>query len=515
MDDIQVVRIEEMYKELKSFQFPVRIASDLGNGAGYMLYNFYSPLVYYIGAVFHALKFTLVISTKLVFLSGFILALFGIYLLLKYKFDAISAIFGSVTFLTSPYLGYDAYHRGALAEFFAFCLLPILFFFLLKLAKEKSLLYFLLFSFSVAALILTHNLTAMITLPFILVLILLYFKKNLIGFYSLVLGLCLSAFYSLPATLEKQYIIIDSVDFITKTYLNHLFTPFQIIGFENIPWGFLPPVLGIGIFLGSLGAALVLVLQKFRLISLKGNDLFIKFSVISFFICLFMTTTFSKGLWQFLSPPLNYLQFPWRFLSLASFFGAISCSYLVYKTKPFKDQIMVTLLLVIPLITSYAIYFQPLDYNFIGKYTADDPCGTAGWSNEYIPTWVKTCFPKGSKLEKVSIIAGDIKLSGVGIRKNSRSFQFTTESTNSGKILLTKYYFPGWALRIDNKPSHITTSVPNGLIITDIPEGKHTVKLEFKNTFVRNLANLISLVAFLISLYLIYKIIRHIKQLRV
>src|SRR5688500_13995787 len=92
MDDIQVVRIEQMYKELKSGQFPVRITSELGNGAGYMLFNYYSPLVYYIGAIFHALGFTLVISTKLVFLLGFLIAWLGIYLLLRLKFDTVTAI---------------------------------------------------------------------------------------------------------------------------------------------------------------------------------------------------------------------------------------------------------------------------------------------------------------------------------------------------------------------------------------------------------------------------------------
>lgn len=512
MDDIQVVRVEEMYKELISFQFPVRIASDLGNGAGYMLYNFYSPLVYYLGAIFHGLNFTLIISTKLTFLAAFLLAWLGIYLLLKSKLDTISAVFGSVIFLISPYLGYDAYHRGALAEFFAFCILPFLFYSYLKLSEKNSKLYLLASSLSIAVLVLSHNLTTMITLPFITAFILVCFRKNLIGFSSLLLGLSLSAFYWLPATLEKQYIIIDSVDFITKTYQNHFLTPLQLIGLEKIPWGFLPPVLGTGIFFGSVFAGLVLILQYLKLVSQKGNDLLFNFSVISFFISLFFASTFSKSIWELLSPPLNYLQFPWRFLTLATFFGTISCSYLIYKTKPLKDQIMVIVLLVVPLIVSYSHYFQPVGYNFISQYTADDPCGTAGWSNEYIPIWAKECFPKGSELEEVNVTKGDIKHTGVQIKNHSRFYQFSTESTESGKILFKKYYFPGWILKIDNNESSISAALPYGLIEANIPEGTHNIQLFFTNTPVRNIANIISLLSFMVWLIISFKVIKKLKD---
>lgn len=506
MDDIQVVRIEEMYKELRAGQFPVRIASDLGNGAGYMLFNFYSPLVYYIGAFFHGLGFTLVISTKLVFLSAFLLTWLGISILLRSKFDTISGVFGSIIFLVSPYLGYDVYHRGALAEFFAFCILPALFFSFLKLSEKPSTLFFLACAFSTATLVLSHNLTTMITLPFIIVLILAVFRgKYFLGFSCVFLGLALSAFYWIPAVVEQKYININQIEFITQTYQNHLLTPLQIIGFEKTPWGFLPPVLGIGIFLGSVFTALVLTLQHLKFISKKGDNIFINFSTISFFICLFIASNLSRPLWELLSPPLNYLQFPWRFLTLATFFGAVNCAYLIYKTKPMRDKFMVIGLLTIPLIFSYHNYFQPVGYNFIAKYTADDPCGTAGWSNEYIPTWVKECYPKGAKLQPANVVAGDIKIKEFQLHQHSRIQQFKTQSTQSGKIVFNKYYFPGWQMKIDGKEASISATTPYGLIQTDILMGTHTLLLHFKDTPIRILANFLSIIGLLISIVLLLK----------
>ena len=221
-----------------------------------------------------------------------------------------------------------------------------------------------------------------------------------------------------------------------------------------------------------------------------------------------MASNFSKPFWEFLSPPLNYLQFPWRFLTLASFFGVICCSYLIYYTSPLKDKILVIFLLIVPLITWNHNYFQPVGYNFVAEYTVDDPCGTAGWSNEYIPVWVKKCFPEGTDLEIVNVTKGDIKIKALQINKSSRLIEFNTESTQSGKLLFKKYYFPGWKLKIDGQSSSISPSPPYGLIEASIPMDNHKIQLVFKNTPLRNIANIISIIGLLICIWLFFRILR-------
>lgn len=134
MDDVQVVRIDFMVRELRNGQFPVRYIGELGNGGGYMLFNFYSPLVYYLGAIFHFTGFTLVKSTKLVFLLGYFVGSAGMFLLLKKYADRLTAVIGTILFLTAPYVGYDAYIRGALAEFFCFYVDS---YFFMELVKSK------------------------------------------------------------------------------------------------------------------------------------------------------------------------------------------------------------------------------------------------------------------------------------------------------------------------------------------------------------------------------------------
>lgn len=497
MDDVQVVRIEEMYKELISGQFPVRIASDLGNGAGYMLFQFYSPLVYYIGAIFHLLGFSLVISTKLTFLSGFIIAGVGITLLLREYFDDISTFFGAILFFASSYLGYDAYHRGALAEFYALALLPLVFFLIIKFAKTSSLFYLITSSLGIATLVITHNLTTLITFPFIAIAILFLFRKNFFKELNILfLGILLSAFYWLPVISESKYIIVDQVEFVINSYKTNFLTIPQLIGFQKAPWGFIAPMLGIPIFLGAAFSALLMLLnRKFKFLNSK-LEIFPVFCLISFFISLFMASSSSQILWGPISPILRFIQFPWRFLTLATFFGAVSCGLFLSQIRPLPVKIFLGIFLILPLFTVQYVYLHPKEYNYISKYTADDPCGTAGWSNEYLTIWTKKCILRGDELQPVNIISGNTNITNLNIKDHGRTY--TLDSSGQGTIFFDKYYFPGWNATIDNQSTPIFPSSPNGLISLHVPQGEHKIKLSFENTQARTLGNILSITGVLL-----------------
>lgn len=507
MDDIQVVRIEEMYKELSSGQFPVRLSSDLANGAGYMLFQFYSPLVYYIGAFFHFLGFTLIISTKLTFLSGFILAWLGIVFLLREFFDEISTFFGSILFLASSYLGYDVYHRGALAEFYALAILPLLFFNLVKLSQKHSTpylskIYFFTNSFTIAALIIIHNLTTLITFPFLFIATVILFRKNILyGLGSIMIGVLLSAFYWLPVVIEQKFIMLSQIDFVINSYKTNFLTLPQLIGFEKAPWGFLAPMLGTTLFIGAFFAAVLLLANRKFLFLKKNPNIFLIFCLVSFFITLFMASSASQIFWAPILPILRFIQFPWRFLTLTTFFGAISCTLLLSMIRHQPLKIILGILLVIPLFTIQYTYLRPTSYNYISKYTADDPCGTAGWSNEYIPVWAKECRPKGDKLDPVNILSGDLEIQNLLVTNHARLYTFTTKG--EGVLLFDKYYFPGWetsvdGVRVDNLPS-----LPHGLISLKIPEGTHNISLGFTNTPIRNISNIASFIGLIISMLIL------------
>src|SRR5258706_9180913 len=72
-DDEQVARLYEMYLVISNAQIPPRWVPDLGFGFGFPLFNFYPPLVYYLGSLFHLLGFSFITSTKIVMGLGFLL----------------------------------------------------------------------------------------------------------------------------------------------------------------------------------------------------------------------------------------------------------------------------------------------------------------------------------------------------------------------------------------------------------------------------------------------------------
>ena len=47
-----VVRLAEMYREIKDFQFPARFSGYLNFEYGYPLFNFAYPMPYYFGLIF-------------------------------------------------------------------------------------------------------------------------------------------------------------------------------------------------------------------------------------------------------------------------------------------------------------------------------------------------------------------------------------------------------------------------------------------------------------------------------
>src|SRR6185312_6859828 len=62
-----VVRLGDMYREIKDLQFPARYSGNLNFGYGYPLFEFAYPLPYYLGIVIHLFHIDFVNSMKLLF----------------------------------------------------------------------------------------------------------------------------------------------------------------------------------------------------------------------------------------------------------------------------------------------------------------------------------------------------------------------------------------------------------------------------------------------------------------
>jgi len=165
-DDTQIARVFEMGKVLQNGVFPVRVVPDLGYGYGYPIFNFYAPLAYYVGAAFMFLGFDALVAAKIMMALGIILAGIFMYFLAREFFGEFGGIASGLFYLYAPYHAVDIYVRGDVAEFWAYAFIPLAF---LGFYKRNILLGTIGF----AGLILSHNLTAMMITPFLLIVVLL------------------------------------------------------------------------------------------------------------------------------------------------------------------------------------------------------------------------------------------------------------------------------------------------------------------------------------------------------
>jgi hypothetical protein len=449
MQDFHFFRQLEFDKCVKILQLPCRWAPDAGLGYGEPLFNFYGQLPYAVGEIYHLLGGSIINSVKFLFilsLAGSAVSMF--FLARRVWKNNFSAIISSIVYLYAPYRAVDVWVRGALPETLSFILFPLI----LLSVEEKSLVWF---SFLLSALILTHNLSFVMFLPVLLVWII--YRRFWKGIFGFVAALLISAFYILPVVFESKFVSLSSVITGYFDFRAHFVTLYQIFisrfwGYGASTWG---PGDGLSLSVGQLQWILPLIILIFILIKKKFsvNKDFLILMALGFF-CLFLTHNKSTFVWTHV-PEMAYIQFPWRFLGVATFCLALSTGAIV---QFFEKQKVIVSIVVIA--TALALNFSFFHEDI--WYKVNDSFYTIGeqWNlqrnaaiNDYWPLF-------GHKVPSVP---------------------------SDGKYI---NYFPGWIPAAPDK---------NGLILS---QGS-----VFTDTPVRKIGNIISLISilFMVTIVIVRK----------
>lgn len=502
MDDVQVVRIDQTLIELKSGQFPVRYIDSFGNRGGYMLFNYYSPLPYYIGSGYELLVKRPVKATKMVFLTALLIGSLGIFFLLRRYTNAMTSFLSVCLFLSSAYLGYDIYLRGALAEIWGMVFFPWILWSFLRVKDKPTIANCIIAGIFYALVILSHIAIAFFFSFFLFFMICIppYKKKNIVNLgISVGIGLLLSAFFWLPILIEQNYIVYQHSEYATKQYLVGFLSFNQLIGFRINPTQ-LHATLGLGLFLLTIASGIFLLFNKKN----PHKPIFIYFFII-FFCSLFFVLPITKFIWD-KAQPLRYLQSPWRFLAISTIYAIFICGIALSFIKKWWIQTLIVSVVVIYTLIFQTGYMRPYAYNDIPEYKAEGVCGTTTWKDEYLPKWVSRCLPKEvSGSPSYSIFSHTAsKITDVSVEKNGRLITFET-SGKEGVVTIAKYYFPNWHLFIDEKKTLIYPSTQYGLITFTVPRGSHQVRLVLGSTFVQTLGNVLSLSGLCLILYITFR----------
>lgn len=501
-DDTQVARVAQMSQALKDGQLPVRWVADLGYGFGYPIFNFYGPLAYYLGAAFNLAGLDALNATKIMEVLGVILAGVLMYFLAKEfwgpaKLAGWAGIIAGLFYVYAPYHALDIYVRGAVAELWAMAFLPLVFLGLWRLYHNKKS-GVMIAGLGFAAVILSHNLTALMSLPFVLLVSLISFvfsksKKYLIlnTLCFILLALGASAFYWLPALVEMNLTRVFSQVGGGADFRNHFVFVDQLWA---SPWGFggsAPGRLdGISFMVGKLHWLLVLASL---FLARRKKILLLPLAV--FFLALFMTTAFSRPIWEAV-PALAFVQYPWRFLSLAVLAAALLAGGAVTFSKKFALPLAAVLLLA--LLVLNVKYFQPQSFNGLKswEYTAAEKVKweTSKISDEYLPKDFPVLTTRNDVAwQKLAVIGGEATVSNLNLK--SQQYRFEVSAQTPAEILVNVAYFPGWQVWVNQK--EVAPTVVAGRVKLSFEPGDYQVVFKFTNTPVRTLANLISLVSLL------------------
>lgn len=534
-DDEQIARLFDLDGAIRAGNIPPRIAPNLGFGYGYPFFNFYPPFAYYAGEVFHLLGFSLIVSTKLMIVSGFVLSALCMYLFTKEFFGKWGGLVSSAFYTYASYHAIDVYVRGAFAEFYAFVFLPLLFWATYKSSVSKKWRFVLIGSLATAGFILSHNLIAFMSFPFIAAWLLYLIavskdKKNtFIKFSSLFLiGFGLSAYFFIPSYIERGYTLVNILTQELANYSIHFVCVHQL---WDSPWGYggsIPGCYdGISFEIGKVQilaslAALTLAVWFIKAKKHRPKSILIFLFTFLFGLAVFVTTKFSKPIWDAI-PPLWYVQFPWRYLLIISFFTSFLSAGVIGFLNHKKLKIAVSIMLVVLVILTTVFRFAPERF-FNAKDTDYTNAEKIRWETsslayEYVPKGIATKKSKEDTtvidITNIEIATSSFKVvSGsmhVNVLKNLPQYKkFNVAVFEKGVFQVNTFSFPGWNLFIGGRKVSFQDNNKLKLIQKELIPGNYEVEAKLSDTPVRTAGNVASLLS-IISL-IILAVFFHLKK---
>jgi len=532
-------------------------------GYGHPVLNFYGPLSYYWGLPFTLVGLSPFVAMKLVLASGLVASALGMLLFARLHLDRGPALVAAVVYAYLPYHLVDLYVRGAVAEFLAFVWFPLVlwaFHCLVENPKRPSLPSVArvgLASILLAALVVTHNLSALIFSPVLAAYVLiLWLRRRGSGAPSaravisaLALTLTLSSFYWLPVLAESRYVGLGHGA--SQGYRDHLLPLARLISLslaypypaeQDVVPTFPLGLVQLGIAAAAL-ASLVPVQDMHRERRPKASSVLAPLRpgaerrlkerqvqagrppsrgwLPAFFLAVvllsaFMLTTASLPVWKLFEKGLAFLQYPWRFQALTTLGTAVLAGALVdgqaRPTRPIWRALAGLVILVTGLWALGRLPFTlstPVQ-SVEAMWQTDRDTGQVGatWTGEYLPIWVKeqrwaVSLPAtGSGASNTQLSPGELQLTGVGYTR----YDFTVpalpagapvDAPLTGEVILHQFYYPGWEARWQGAASPASPQGVLGLASFDLLPGNGPLSLRLGLTWAQLLGTLLSLASFL------------------
>ncbi len=475
----------------------------------------------------------------------------GMYLWLRAQAGLLAGVIAAVCYVYSPYFVFtEPYGRGALPELLALALLPFVLWRYDRLLRGGGPGALALAAFSSAALILTHNLMAVVCTAVLaawiawecLATLVPSFSASLQGergvegevrsesrpenevkrgagraLLALVLSILLTAFFWLPVLAERDAVRLENLTAVAQLDYRNFFIPLAELVM-------LSPRVDAGALNGlenryNLGAAQWVLALSGLAAALRwrgaGQRSFALFMALVALALIGLMLPQAEPLWAAL-PPLAYLQFPWRLLGpvgalLAALagFNALWIERLPARAGALAAALIVAVPALLALPTLYVDEwdFPTLDTSVAAYHAAELDGRQRGttFSNEYLPRTVVVepgptqrllddyadGFPVDHAHHETLPPGATVTL----LENDPQRHRWRVSAPAPFAFEALIYYFPGWAAEVNGRPVPVRPSEPHGLIVFDVPAGEHEVALYLGATPPRTAGALISLLA--------------------
>lgn len=509
--NLHLYRTVDFITSLKEGNLMPSWAGTLNNTYGYPLFIFNYVLPYYILSLFYFLGFGLITSMKLFLAINFFISGLFMYLLGVKMFNNKLAGFSSaVLYQFAPYHLVNQYFKIPIGEILAFTLLPLIFYYSLKILKKNSLFNALAMSIVLSMLILSHALISFVSILLLISyalissIVLKNFKLIFLFFLAVIVALLSTSYMWLGPILLSKFTITTKMSFEdinTGLRMNELlFSPYFFGFLYQGPFG------QISSPIGYTSIIVFFLLSHFVLFSkneLKGKINTI-FWTLAFVVFIFLSSTYSEFLWgnsSFLSTASS------RMMLLVTFTGAILAGNLAILLK--EKKFVIYILLVFTIINSM------LNWSHRSMVNIDDDfiiSGVRGSTNVVEGHWyANSKWREVDNMWFQNLPVGPIEeregLHVSPVFRNSTKHSYLVSSREDIDLVENTLYFPGWSAFVDGKKINLQPDT-EGRNNIYLKKGIHFLEFSYQDVFHLRLLKIISMVMLLSTIMYIINVVK-------
>lgn len=507
-------RMLALSQALLDGSFPVYFDQSMLMGYGFATRYFYGDLV--------LLPFAFLVPTLGVISAYKIMVVFYSLLCGLLTFISTDKVFKNkyiafictILFTFSYYRLYDVYNRAAVGETICLTFFPLILWGAYEIIKGNYKKWYII-TIGFSMMIFAHVNTPVIV-AFTLCIFLLFnykaFLKEPKRLYYLILAggvtVLLTAYFIFPLfeQLLSNEFYFNTSDTAKRLTSNVMFgEPIKYIirGLFSGATYVIPETAGIGIVLTMIVCTRIFLSRKDDEI-IKRADQYLIVGI----ICLFIISPFYP--WRI--PPFNiigFIQFSWRFYSVATFILCIAGSVYLYKALQNDRRRYLVGIPFITIITTIVIVNMGQYYaNEFKEASVKEPTLANGYwlyGGDYIPSVapnIDTFFHERGN-DSIRVVEGKAEISNFS--RQLRVLSFDANDATGSKLELPLVYYKGYKAERNDKEIEVSQS-ENGLIEIPISIDRNgTVKVYFGGTIIQKVSPYITLiVAILLIGYIIW-----------